>query len=297
MKFRRIRIGLIAIFVVLIVLFASKPFLTDDHRPSNTVEIGVRAKSGKIISTGKIISSEVIEEGLEFELSQDIYESREYLVLFFIDYEQVLVNIADEKKSGIYLELESNDSKKISFSLDVPKNSNELSILIIKKPDFMVDKGDTKRAIKTEDILSLRYRIDSNSDKEYELSTIDHNRIDKNIVTRVFLSKKVDELKLCTVLESEEEVYISLGNKRDEVIEYAVIALQDWIQVPIEDMKVQYFSVGVNEHVNFKHRLPKTDKDINYQIVVFPNPYNLTDQDLSSTFTYATHRIHVIESE
>lgn len=296
MKLNR-RNTLITMLIFFQILYVGKLFLGIDNTPSNIVEFGIKHKNGPIISTGKTIHPDSIEKGLILELGQDLNEPREYSILFFLDFQQTQVEYSSEKLNYIYTELESNDLKKYPFKLEVPYGTKELSILIIKKPDFMVAKNDIERAIKSEDVLCLRYSIASNIEKNYKISSIQQNRIATNMITRVFLSKESDKFKICTTLDSEEDVYVSLGNKTNEVANYAVIALKNWIQEPIEGENVHFFSVGKNEHINFVHKLPKTDEDINYQLVVFPNPFEVSDEDLSSTFAYATHRIHVVATE
>ncbi len=285
------------IFLMLLVIIGSNTKLLNSHKPSNVVEYGIRTTKGNIISTGKTIPPKLIEDGLILELSQDLQETRDYLVLFFIDYQQVFVESSSEIVKQIRVELDPLDTEKIPFKIDLPSGSKELSILIIKKPNYMVEQGDVERAMKAEDVLSLRYCIDLNSEKEYQLSKLEHDVIDGNQITRVFLSNERNELKICTTLASGEETYITLGNKKDTGVEYALIALKDWNQVPIENELVQYFFVDVNKYIIFKHILPKTKHEANYQLILFPYPFNVTEKDLSTTFTYTTHRIHILGDE
>ena len=86
-----------------------------------------------------------------------------------------------------------------------------------------------------------------------------------------------------------------LSNKEKTKTDYAVIALLNWNQVNINDKMVNFIRVPSKSIIYSNLSFPKIEKDSNYQILVFPKPYNISKEDYDNLYIYGSHRVHLLK--
>ncbi len=279
------------IILLFILLFERVPVKKEVSAPSGFIGYGLYNSEGELVDNGDSIDQNSCSNEFSLFLSQDLNESREYLVLVFIDYIQTSFITNDNQIMQKEICLQPSDKVNVPLEINMPSEAKELSILIIKQPNFMVDKDDFDRAIKTEDIITLRFPVAQSNvplvySQNYEVSK-------EKPVTQVFISDDPDKLIIKTVENANSTLYLSLGNEKSEKMDYAIVALHNWKQIPLCGEFVNYYELPKQSHIYFNFKVPNVKEDSNYQIVTFPHPYKVDINNPKSSFTYSTHRLHI----
>lgn len=78
---------------------------------------------------------------------------------------------------------------------------------------------------------------------------------------------------------------------------YAIVAFKDWKQVEIfNNRKVVYTKLAPETRQFFNFTLPLVDQESNFQLVAFPFPFKVSEEDYISQQAFSSFRI-VIENE
>jgi hypothetical protein len=255
-----------------------------------SISFGLYNSNGKIIDNGSTILINDKKVNHFIEISQVLPDKREYLIMAFLDFKQVPFYVEKNKHKNYKISLDGEDTIRVYISLDILESSKELSYIIIKMPDYKLNNGELKKANLLQEVMALRFDLGGKKVLEYET---DYKKSPKKPLDNIFISEKESVLKVKYNAKPEEYLYITLGNLEDYEINYNLIALLDWEQVPINDDIVKTFNLKENERIFFDLKIPNVIKDSNYQILAFPNPYAVNSKKLESTFVYGSHRLNI----
>ncbi len=297
---------IIAIIIILMscfifILLQDNTDLNDTTPNLNVISYGITNSNNEIIDTGSEIESNILyKEGVNLLFSQEISEERDYKILCLLDY-RVVDFIIDEK---IYKSYDFSLPKKGEFKKNIKFEKNqkgkELSIIIIRKPYIMVDKDDINRAIKTDDIINLRYKIKSVKE-EYKKNKCDIKfekiKLNKDLEFDLFVTKEDKDLKIITTASENTDYFLILGNKEQKNKSVAFIVLLDWEQIKINDKYVNFVDVPKKSYIYSKLKFPQIKKEeSNFQILLFPKPYEIKEKDYKDLNVYGSTRIHLLKN-
>ncbi|WP_033826503.1 hypothetical protein [Bacillus andreraoultii] len=173
---------------------------------------------------------------------------------------------------------------------EIGDETKEVDYLVIKETNLLIEEFDLDPVLSMKQILSLRYDIENKqplfTESIFPIATTSEGTIDG-----VFLSESKSELNSLTSANRGQSVYLTVGNATDEVVNYALIALLDWEQVPLIDNQLVHFvTVNPNEKKVFEMTLPNTIKKKNYQVLAFPHPFDVSNTNYESQFVESTIR-------
>ncbi|HDR7914062.1 TPA: hypothetical protein QCY05_003230 [Bacillus wiedmannii] len=260
---------------------------------SNRLGYGMMGKENKIIDSGSVlkdISDGKIDSKITFKNYID--KDRKYKILVMNNFQQVPFEankIRDESHTFL---AKANTIIDTNISNEVGDDINEVAYLIIKDPDLLVEKLDLDKAGAVQQVLSLRYSLENKTPPYYQYESVAPLKTsDKQPIDNVFISETEDELIALMSAKSGQEVYLTVGNPTDEVMDYALVSFLDWKQVPlINEEVVLYVTVNPNEKKVFQLKLPESDKKKNYQVLAFPFPYKTSYENFESHTVEGTFR-------
>lgn len=232
-----------------------------------------------LFDTSKIKVDNNSKASLKIVLENGIDYSRDYKVIVLQNFVQTDFYVDNEKsKDKTYLfNVEARKEISLSISADINEDTKELAILIIKEPDDIVTELDFNKLEYYEEVYAKRFLVDNKAvipkhiyikpDFKYKSEVDD---------TPIFLSNVKDTRTVVPSVEEGSKAYLHMGNPllNTEII-YAVIAMQDWNQVSINEDLVMYTNVPSDKTIGYEVNLPFTgSQKTNLQFVAFPYPYD-----------------------
>lgn len=258
---------------------------------SNTISYGLY-RNDKLIDEHELYHLEG-EKSLDFtySLSNFIKESRDFMLVVLIDFQQVPIDIGGSSKLSHAFSVESNETKNIPISFEVPENSRELSVLVFKSPG-KVEKNikNIGKITSLQEVLPLRYSLKKEQETISKSPSLD--RIDDFVShtpnENIFVSYSKSDLKITVDQSVNDPLYLHLGTF-DEEYDTAILAFKDGKQVPLNGQKINVTTASKNMEV---YRLDKFQKGV-YQILSFPKPYQVTSNDYISQEVHSSFRVNI----
>lgn len=262
----------------------------DSGKGSNTISYGLYEPDGKIIDNGTVLTPGADNRITKvLSLSHFIEVDRKYGLVVLEDFKQIPFTVDGKTQTYYSFDMTPNQTVNIKIDLTVRDGSQELDYLIIKKPEYMVTDQDIEKASALQEALPLRFPInrkDNSLDYAVPAQTFTSGPNDN-----VFISRNAEELKILFQSPDDEPAFLSVGNIQKQDVEYALVAFQNWEQVPVNDRHpVLYAKVKPGERIVYPLQFPGTDAEQNYQIFAFPKPYQVDRKDYASQHLYGTLR-------
>ncbi|MEF7658090.1 hypothetical protein [Bacillus thuringiensis] len=267
---------------------------------ANTVSYGLKDKSGQHIDNGSEIVSENNNVNVTLSFMHNVDENRNYGLIVLEDYQQKNFKTEENTKeiSNYAFQMKPNSSIDTKISLDVSPNAKELTFLIIKKPEYKLKDNDLNKAAILEEVLSMRYPVNSNHKEEEKTKSIPVQPIQPKTVLKdnlyepLFVTKNEEKLQAVFSENEGKELTVSNGNESKEEIDYAIVAFKDWEQIEILDnKKVAYTTVAPETRQIFNFKLPTVDQESNFQLVALPFPYKVSKDNYPSQQAFGSFRI------
>ncbi len=258
---------------------------------SNTISYGLY-QNDKLID-GHELNDVIGGKSLDFtySLSNFVKESREFMLVLLVDFEQIPFDVDGATKLSHTFSVDSNETKNIPLSFEVPKNSNELSVLVFKTPGE-VEKNEKNigRITSLQEVLPLRYSLNSEQKSLLAgpsmepLEHLESGTPNENI----FISYSKSELKITVNQSVNDPLYLHLGTFEEEY-QTAILAFEDGKQIPLNGKKINMVTVSKDMEV---YNLDNLEKGV-YQILSFPKPYKVTSDDYTSQEVHSSFRINL----
>ncbi|MEX5517765.1 hypothetical protein [Bacillus cereus] len=302
--------GVLLISLLTIYILFNTSFI-QPHPPSienkreqqtNTISYGLKDIQGQHINNGSTITSEDNKINVTLSFVHTINENRKYGLIVLEDYEQKPFKIEDTTNeiSHYFFDMKPNSSITTKISLRTSPNASELTFLIIKKPEYKLKDNNLNKAAILEDILSMRYSMHplQKENEKIKLSLINPDAILKDgLYEPVFVTNREENLQTVFFEKEGKQLILSNGNETNDEMTYAIVAFKDWKQVEIfNNRKVVYTKVAPETRQIFNFTLPSVDQESNLQLVAFPFPYKVSEEDYISQQAFSSFRI-VIENE
>ncbi|MGX5701390.1 hypothetical protein [Bacillus cereus] len=302
--------GVLLISLLTIYILFNTSFI-QPHPPSienkreqqtNTISYGLKDNQGQHINNGSTITSEDNKINVTLSFVHTINENRKYGLIVLEDYEQKPFKIEDTTNeiSHYFFDMKPNSSITTKISLRTSPNASELTFLIIKKPEYKLKDNNLNKAAILEDILSMRYSMHplQKENEKIKLSLINPDAILKDgLYEPVFVTNREENLQTVFFEKEGKQLILSNGNETNDEMTYAIVAFKDWKQVEIlNNRKVVYTKVAPETRQIFNFTLPSVDQESNLQLVAFPFPYKVSEEDYISQQAFSSFRI-VIENE
>ncbi|WP_017729238.1 hypothetical protein [Halalkalibacterium ligniniphilum] len=238
---------------------------------------------------------------IKINLNHNIPEAREYAILILEDYIQsdFSVEESEELINNYIFEADENSSNEISIKKNISPETRELSIIVIKKPNYVLKEFDLSKAVVLEDIFSSRHPIVQGKALDTSnLYTQKPNIIkeDENPLGLLFLSSELNELKATLVSSKNEKLYLSVANNSHlEKIDYVLIGLKDWQQYEFINGEKVLYTGFLSERERYLYEIitPNVVSDTNIQIIALPLPSYPNDQEPLSFQAIGTFRLAV----
>ena len=232
-----------------------------------------------LLDTSSIEVDDNSKSSLVITLENGVDHSRDYKVMVLQNFVQTDFYVGNQKSiDKTYLfNAKSRAEISLPISVDVYNDTKELIVLIIKEPDDIVTEFDIHKLAYYEEVYAKRFLVDSDIDQpEVTYKEPDFKYQSEVDDTPVFLSDLEDERKVLPSAREGSKAYLHMGNLHGkEEIKYAVIALQDWRQVSINEDLVLYINAPSNKTIGYDIIIPYTvSNKENLQFVAFPYPYD-----------------------
>ncbi|MCM3220751.1 hypothetical protein M3644_13210 [Bacillus cereus] len=272
------------------------------EQQTNTISYGLKDNQGQHINNGSTITSEDNKINVSLSFVHTINENRKYGLIVLEDYEQKPFKIEDTTNeiSHYFFDMKPNSSMTTKISLHTSPNASELTFLIIKKPEYKLKDNNLNKAAILEDILSMRYSIHplQKENKKIKFSLINPDAILKDgLYEPLFVTNREENLQTVFFEKEGKQLTLSNGNETNDEMTYAIVAFKDWKQVEIfNNRKVVYTKVAPETRQIFNFILPSVDQESNFQLVAFPFPFKVSEEDYVSQQAFSSFRI-VIENE
>jgi len=263
-----------------------------EEQKVNTIEYGLYSSDGKYIDNGSTISTENDEVNVNISINHNLNERREYGLIVLEDFKQVSFKLKNKKEFTKYLfTMSPNSSKDIGVKIPIKPNTNELTILLIKKPSYKLKEMDLNKASILEEVLSMRYPI-NHKNKLDNLKQIEPDAIVKDGLNEsMFITNDIHKLQSVVVGKEGEKLWFSTGNDTSKSLKYAIIALKDWKQTNvIDNQEVLYTTVPGLQRKLFSFTLPTVKDDSNFQLIAFPYPYQVSKDNYVSQQAFGSFR-------
>ncbi|PFE10615.1 hypothetical protein [Bacillus cereus] len=260
----------------------------------NTISYGLKNIDGKHIDNGDTIESKNNKVNVYLSLNHNIDENREYGLIILENYKQKPFKIENntQETSKYFFNMNPYSSKKIKISLNISENANELTFLLIKKPNYKLKDNDINKASILEEILSMRYSIKNKNKIEMIQEIQPENILTDGLNEPLFITKDKENLQIVFSETEEKEFIVSNGNETDKEMKYAIIAFKDWEQNEIVNNKdVIYTTVAPQTRQIFKFILPKVEQESNFQLIALPFPNEVSKENYVSQQTYTSFRM------
>ncbi len=267
-----------------------------EEQQANTIEYGLYSLDGKYIDNGSTIYPEDDEANMNISINHNLNERREYSLIVLEDFKQVSFKLKNKQEFIKYLfTMKPNSAKNIGVRIPIKPNTQELTILVIKKPSYKLKEMDLNKASVLEEVLSLRYSINHKNElnnlKEIESDVV----VKDGLNEEMFITNDIHKLQSVMVGKEGEKLWFSSGNDTSEPLKYAIIALNDWKQTTvIDDQEVLYTTVPGSKRQLFSFTLPKVKHDSNFQLIAFPYPYQVSQDNYVSQQAFGSFRTVIV---
>lgn len=266
---------------------------------ADTIEYGLNRLDGKYIDNGSTLTPKNNEVNVNVSINHHLNEQREYGLIILEDFKQAPFSLENQKELSKYLfTMNPNSSKDILVKVPVKQDTKEITFLIIKKPSYKLKEMDLNRASILEEVLSMRYPLKHTNKLDNLKEVKPTNVIKDGLNEEMFITDNKDKLQSVVVAKEGKRLSFSTGNDSNKPLRYAVIALKDWKQTKIiNDKEVVYTTVPKAERNLFDFTLPDVKKDSNFQLLAFPYPYQVSEDNYESQQTFGSLRTVIEPSE
>lgn len=256
---------------------------------SGVITHGLYEPNGKLIDNGSpmaIPDNGRLEKVVSFSRFNKIVS--EYGLINLVDFEQVDFEVEGTTFRMYPLMVEPNETANIHTVVNIGNDTKEIVYLIVPKPNYLLEEKDTGKALYLQELYSMRFHLVGAAQKaKTDISYIPPKETTNiNPITDMSLSQLKDRSRLIFQGKSGQRVYLRICDEKKDM-EYALIALLDWNQVPFLNSKVNFVQVPKGQTYIFQMELPQTSKKVNYQIIALPKPF-AQKKDLSGTSAIAT---------
>lgn len=265
-----------------------------EREQPNTISYGLKNIDGKHIDNGDTIESKNNKVNVYLALNHTIDEKREYGLIILENYKQKPFTIENniQETSKYFFDMDPYSSKKIKISLNISANANELTFLLIKKPNYKLRDNDINKASILEEILSMRYSIKNKNKIEMIQEIQPENILKDGLNEPLFITKDKENLQIVFSEIEEKEFIVSNGNETDEEMKYVILAFKDWEQNEIIGNKyIIYTTVAPHTRQIFKFTLPKVEQESNFQLIALPFPNEVSKDNYVSQQAYGSFRM------
>lgn len=297
MKIRYFIIIVISIFFSLALVSCSEnsnPIFKSTIEDTSSRNVLPMAKQGGI-NLGLYNTNGNIEENLNLFINENesfekfisignlIDKSRTYKLLAFVDFIQIPFSVdGHEEELEFTFTMQAYQTIEIPIALNsLTSGSHELLFVIVKDPDNPSLDKEYRMNTDMNHLLFIRYNLTVGDElcPPYEYTSIGDIKKDDRL-TGVFINTSQNNLErwLTSKINTKEvlQYYLHIGNNNfQEEREYALIMLQDWKQINIQDNPVIYFKLNKNEMLT----LPSLTNEIlnngvyNLTPILIHNPY------------------------
>ena len=215
-------------------------------------------------------------------------EQIEYSLIILVDYVQQIFFVNEHQYLDYSFELTEADMVEIVFELPLPENVSIFTYLIVYKPnlDELTFESEGRK-----DFLSTSLFFSTNcylKDYEYRedeyVFSDDFILLDVNPSGGPFLTKTLQELiPMPSCIGGDDAVKFVFGNATSSETTYAMIAFENWVQVPIygDDYKLVKFDANKTYYLELV--MPDVEDITPYQVFLIPNPFNHTMYEMGSS--------------
>ena len=286
---------LITFLIVFISSCSSTSSPYDDHQPPI-------AKGAEGFSIGLYNLDDTLEAKRTFVLNGNKFNKKivfgnmvshqgEFLLTVFDRGQQIPFKVDGKEYTVFRFSAEAKEYVPIEVSLEnLNEDFHSIYFIVFKSPDSAPDNVNGA----FEFIQPFYVRVNLLNEKQsQELSPIDPQKLGPSInpgrIHGIFLSQSNDKYKSWfkgTVPESGVlEHHVTIGNKEMERMDFFLVALLDWKQIPFNDAPHLYSELKPGEEVTFTAKIKPANKSkqiLNYLLLPSPfadlpdhNPYPL----------------------
>lgn len=267
--------------------------IDDDVR---RLSFGFRDKDGNHVDNGTLLDINTNEFNGSIYFKHEIPEERKYKLIILDNYQQTHFQADNRNETVSYFDFEMEPNSEIDINVNVPINkaTQEISLLLIKMPEYQLQEFDLNRASVLEEVLAHRFPIKTNEKPLIEFTEPVYTftgEPNDNLVASI----EKNDLRVSVLEKAESTIYLSAGNidsPENESIPYAIVAFKDWEQHDVLDgTKVLFTDVPYDTRHVYETNLPSVNEKQNFQYIAFPFPYHVEKENYFSQDVFGTFRI------
>lgn len=258
---------------------------------SSSISYGLLDGHKKVIDNGELLIAKNNKLEYTISLSNFIKVDRKYALIILDNQIQVPFTVKGKRYDVYTFDTKANETVEIKTVVPINKNSSEIDYLLIKKPEYLLDKIDLQKMTVLQEILPLRFKI-KNSNVPTKVPVFIPDKIFKNGANdNIFVSKKENELNVLPTIRSGEYIYISVGAIGKDKENYNIIAFENWKQIAIKDnYVVGKVKINPGERKVYKFKVPNVKKNSSFQVIAVPKFNETNRTDVKNTLVYGSIR-------
>lgn len=281
----------IIVLLVTFILFIRQEKISDDTDyndemmdvtgpGTDTVSYGLYEPEGKLLDTLDIgfIENNQMTKVLSF--SHYIDADRKYTLLLLANFKQIEFSAADHRPAKSYtFKMTKDQVITLPIKAALPKNVGEIAFVIVPEAKYHLKDKDIDIATGLQENFIMRYITKNASSYKIDSEQPPTYKTDELTGEEIFMASGKMSNKVLYTSKSQMPVYLQVDNSREKKMNYALVAFSEHEQQKIDGKHVLHVSVE-NEKTNvYKIKLPRVEKEKNFQVIAFPAPF-----DHSATF-------------
>ncbi len=234
---------------------------------------------------------------LKFKIFNGVNYDRDFKLIVLQNFVQSKFYIDDKEETvqSHNINIGKNSEEDIKVSVEISKETVDLTVLFIKEPDGIVKEMDFDKLAYYEAVYAKRFLVDNeNNNLEFDIKSPDFTYQSEVDDTPLFLSESKTERKILPSAQEITKAYLHIGNPNPELAhtKYAIIALKDWEQIKLMDSSILFVESDSKKTNGYNIELPKIENsEENIQFIAFPYPfedwYKYTHNPVEYTFRTA----------
>ncbi|RAN87314.1 hypothetical protein B5P41_24885 [Bacillus sp. SRB_28] len=234
---------------------------------------------------------------LNFNIFNGVDYDRDFKIIVLQNFVQSKFYIDDNENlvQSHNISISKNSERKIKVSVEIDKETADLTVLFVKEPDGIVKEMDFDKLAYYEPVYAKRLLVDNeNNNLEIDIKSPDFTYQSDVDDTPIFLSESKIERKILPSAQQTTKAYLHIGNPNPELAhtKYAIIALKDWEQIKLMDSPVLFVESDSKKTNGYNIELPRVENnEENIQFIAFPYPfedwYKYTQNPVEYTFRTA----------
>lgn len=250
------------------------------------VGLQINYQAGDVLYDNELLEVSEGSVALSVWLDHQMKEAEEYGLIILQDFIQTPFFIDNINIDNIFVfNAEPYSENILLIDIPISNETSELVVIIVKKPNDIMEDFQIETALNLEQVYVKRYIIKDQpiTNKKSTFPITEPNKIIKDELNPdLFIGSNTDDLTPFSTIKEDTNFYMHVGNNliSQESLDYVIVGFKDWIQYPfINNNKTLYIPENSSgERKVFELLTPSVEKQENIQFIAFPYPYEIWNE-------------------